>query len=119
MVIEKRFKAPYFKTAIQIFVYDDFDEAKVELPAFPDMADGYVQAFPCDNCVHIVIPHNKQWVVVHELEHAKNSIFKLIGHKSDVDNDEIDAYVIEWLWECAEKAIKKHRQTVENNRDRS
>lgn len=112
MITEGRFKAPYYKTSIQIFVFDDLEEAHKELPSFPGDADGYIQCFPDDNCIHIVIPPDRPSVVVHELEHAKNSIWRLIHHEPDIRNDEPDAYLIEWLWKCAEKTINRHNKKL-------
>ena len=68
-------------------------------------------------CCYIVFnPNNKYGnltygIIVHELVHAKNSLFKCIGYKPKLKNDEAEAYimtfltdtVINFIHECQER----------------
>ena len=60
---------------------------------------------------NIVDNGNNYSLVVHELEHVKNLIWKSKGYKPQADNDEPDAYLIGWLFEQVDKVIKKHLST--------
>lgn len=46
-------------------------------------------------------------VIVHECTHLKNKIFKHINHNLDIDNDEPEAYLIQYLYETINDKIKK------------
>lgn len=109
MITEKEFKVPIYKVELQIFVYDDIIDDSKEFPELKDCY-GFVKVFDEENCIHLVIPNNNMPVVIHELEHIKNSIWKLIQHTPNIEEDEPDAYLIEYLYECAEQAIEKHKK---------
>lgn len=47
-------------------------------------------------------------IVAHEAIHIKNIVFDQIAAKPDFDNDEYEAYFVEWVVETIEKVYKKH-----------
>lgn len=36
-------------------------------------------------------------LIAHEITHVKNYLFKYIGQELDTSNDEVEAYLMEWL----------------------
>lgn len=45
--------------------------------------------------------------ILHEATHVKNGICKFIEHKLEVDNDEVECYLMGWIGDKIEDAIKK------------
>lgn len=46
-------------------------------------------------------------IVVHEIVHIKNMLFGDIGLENDPDNDEAEAYFMEWLFKVVNKEFLK------------
>lgn len=40
-------------------------------------------------------------ILAHESVHGANMIFQLVGHELDTNNDEPQAYLVEWIFEKA------------------
>lgn len=93
-----------FKYRVKIVIYDDLEEAKKKYVELGDEYNGVTYGLNGLRSV-VVCPKEKLSDVVHELEHAKNNILADIGHKPDYRNDEIDAYIMGWLFEQVEKTI--------------
>ena len=47
-------------------------------------------------------------VVAHEAVHAVNNIFKSRGIKLDINNDELQAYLTEWVFEQVENYFEEY-----------
>lgn len=47
-------------------------------------------------------------IVAHEAIHIKNIVFGQISAKPDFENDEHEAYFVEWVVETIEKVFKKY-----------
>jgi hypothetical protein len=50
----------------------------------------------------------KASIATHESVHIKNLVFDQIAAKPDFENDEHEAYFVEWIVETIEKVYKKH-----------
>lgn len=46
-------------------------------------------------------------VLVHEAVHVKNMVFRELGYKPKTDNDEAEAYFVEWIFSEMESFLKK------------
>lgn len=112
MITEKSFIVPIYDFKVEIAVFDNLKEAQEKFPGF--ITEGtkactleYTNASKCK----LIVPSYKYASMVHELEHAKNLIWKAKGHKSQEDNDEVDAYLLEYLYDRVDKIIRKHLAT--------
>lgn len=54
-------------------------------------------------------------IVAHESIHIKNIVFEQVGAKHDFQNDEHEAYFVEFLVEEIEKVYKKYNQSKINS----
>lgn len=98
-----------FKYRVKIVIYDDLEEAKKKYVEMGDKYDGMTYGLNGLRSI-VVCPKEKLSCIVHELEHAKGNILADIGHKPDYRNDEIDAYIMGWLFEQVEKTIDIHNK---------
>lgn len=109
MITETNFEVPIFHFKVEVVVFDKLDEAKVKYSEFlSEGADACTVEYVNASKAKVIIPSNNYICVVHELEHIKNLIWKAKGYKPQENNDEVDAYLIEYLFERIDKIIKKH-----------
>lgn len=112
MITEKSFIVPIYDFKVEVAVFDSLNEAKKEFPEY--MNDG-IKACTLEwsNCskARVIIPSYNYSTIVHELEHVKNLIWKAKGYKAQESNDEVDAYLLEYLYDKVDKIVKKHLAT--------
>jgi len=46
-------------------------------------------------------------LIAHEVRHATNGVLNYIGQKLDAENDEVEAYLAQWVTKQVYKALKK------------
>lgn len=109
MLTEGRFKVPIYDFTIKVTVFDNMQEAREKYPHIIkyDMLGCTAEHIGCPEC-HIIIPHSFVDTIIHEVEHAKNLIWKFIGYSPQPGNDETDAYLIGFIYDKVDKIIKKH-----------
>lgn len=107
MLTEKIIIVPIYRYVLRIVVFDDFKE----------VCDKYSEVTYSDNKGTVIdygdksmicVPPDDIPTVVHECEHVKNSIWKRIGFIPTSENDEPDAYLIEYLYKEVMKVVNKH-----------
>lgn len=112
MLTEKSFIVPIYGFKVEVVVFDDLSEAQKKYPEF--MSEGTkactIEYFNCSK-VKVIVPSYKYSSMVHELEHAKNLIWKAKGYKPDESNDEVDAYLLGYLYDRVDRIIRKHLAT--------
>lgn len=110
MLTEKNIIVPIYRYALKIVVFDDFKEVKERFPEVEsDDSKGILYDYG-DKAMICVPPHDV-FTVVHECEHAKNAIWKRVGFIPTPENDEPDAYLIEYLYKEVMNIVKKHLAT--------
>ena len=112
MITEKSFIVDIYDFKVEVTVFDSLKEVQEKYPEY--MTNGtkactveYLNGSKCK----LIVPSYKYSSVVHELEHAKNLIWKAKGYKPQADNDEVDAYLLEYLYDKVDKIIRKHLAT--------
>lgn len=114
----KRLKVPIYNQVLHILICDDvekeiseirkvfpFDETDFNFAGFADYSSNGHYLFLL-NKVNIKSKHFEYGVIAHESFHITNFIFKRLGLKSDVNNDEAQAYLLTWIVEqiCKQNA---------------
>lgn len=107
MITKKLYRVPIYPNKLEIVIYDDVNEIQNYRPdrkgfiAFCDkFPDGFIRIGICSN--------SKISIVAHEAEHAKNAIWRHIGYSATEANDEVDAYLIEWIVSKTSTLLNKH-----------
>lgn len=105
MITKRVIKVPIYDYKVIIVVMDTWEEVH---KLYPELEECSACVLESDNHSTIIIPSNKLNSIVHECEHLKNCIWHYIGYTSTSDNDEVDAYLIEYLFSQVLKVINKH-----------
>ena len=110
MLTHKVIIVPIYRYALRIVVFDDFKEV---VETFPEVKHNDSKGTVIDygDKSMICVPPDDIPTVVHECEHVKNSIWKRIGFIPTPENDEPDAYLLEYLYKEVMKIVKKHLAT--------
>lgn len=109
MLTEGRFKVPIYDFTIKVTVFDNIQEAHEKYPHIVNssMLGCTAEHIGFPEC-HMIIPHSGVDTIIHEVEHAKNLIWKFIGYNPQSGNDETDAYLIGFIYKKVDTIIKKH-----------
>ena len=98
---------PIFRLKLKIVVVDDIEESLDIDPNIDTTADSCVM----DNnngTATIVIASNDMSVIAHECLHVKNAVWNRIGYSPNPVNDEVDAYLLDYIMAEVLKVIEKH-----------
>ncbi len=111
MITQKKIEIPIFKYKVTIIICDTLEEAEPRLPV-NDVDLGSSRAVTLSNKVLgasvVAVRADCQSSIVHESVHVKNNIWDYIGYRSQADNDEIDAYVVTYIYEKIMEVFRKH-----------
>lgn len=107
MITEKNIIIPIYRYAVKIVIASSVKEASEKFVDIKDnTAKGTVLEYE-DKCI-IVVPPDDISTIVHECEHMKNAVWDRIGYTPIVNNDEPDAYLLEYIFNEVMKVVKKH-----------
>ena len=107
MITKKNINIPIFRLKLKIVVVDDIEEALEIDPNVDTIADSCV----IDNnngTATIIIASNDMSVIAHECLHVKNAVWNRIGYSPNPLNDEVDAYLLDYIMTEVLKVVEKH-----------
>lgn len=107
MITKRKIKIPIFRVSLLIVVVDDMNEC-LQIDSKVDTASDSCVVDYNDGRVTIFVTGKDLSVVAHECLHVKNSIWYRIGYKPQADNDEVDAYLLDYIFNEVKKVIDKH-----------
>lgn len=106
MITKKRVTIPIFNYGLSIYIYDKWDEVK-EL--FGGGAEPWAITTRTGTGSSIVAVNSKHGSsIVHEAHHIKDAIWEFIGYTPQVGNDEVDAYLITYIYDKIVDVFYKH-----------
>ena len=108
MITEKSFIVRIYDFKVEVAVFDNLEEAHRKFSDFMDKGTKACTVEYPDSRVKVIVPSYRYAYMVHEIEHIKNIIWKVKGYKYQEDNDEVDAYLLEYLYDRIDKIIRKH-----------
>ena len=107
MITKKNINIPIFRLKLKIVVVDDIEEALGIEPNIDTEADSCVIDHN-NGTATIVIASNDMSVIAHECLHVKNAVWNRIGYSPNPVNDEVDAYLVQYLFNEVYKVVDKH-----------
>lgn len=107
MITKKNINIPIFRLKLKIVVVDDIKEALEINPNINTSADSCVIDYN-NGTAAIVIASNDMSVIAHECLHVKNAVWNRIGYSPQVLNDEVDAYLLDYIMAEVLKVVEKH-----------
>lgn len=108
MITQKKMLIPIFNYKLSIIIYDNWEEVKY-LDSYENRScppKGFTKWEYGTALVAIDAKHSN--AIVHEAEHVKNLIWEYIGYKPQSDNDEVDAYLLTYIYSKIIDVFYKH-----------
>ena len=107
MVTKKSINIPIFRLKLKIVVVDDIKEALEINPNIDSEADSCVIDHN-NGTATIIIASNDMSIIAHECLHVKNAVWSRIGYSPQALNDEVDAYLLDYIMTEVLKVVEKH-----------
>lgn len=105
MVTKKKLIIPIFNYSLHVLIFDDWEEVSHLFDGGPEpkaiTATDYGRSI-------VAINSKRGNSIIHEAEHVKNAIWKYIGYTPQRDNDEVDAYLITYIYSKITDIYYKH-----------
>ena len=107
MVTQKNMTIPIFDVGLKVYIFDKWSEVENVLGGRTG-PKGITLAFPDSGRITVAIDSNCPSTIVHESEHVKNYIWRFIGYRPMEDNDEVDAYLLKYIYNKIVDVFYKH-----------
>lgn len=107
---KRRLNIPIFNYKLVIVIYDKWEEVK-DMHKGSIEPNAFTRIFP-EGCSIVAVNSKEEASIVHEAEHVKNAIWEFIGYSPQVDNDEVDSYLLTYIYIKILEVFKKHDKVV-------
>lgn len=107
MLTQKRITIPIFEIGLRIYIFDQWSEVQ-DIVGDARKSKGVTFCSSEINPISVVIDSKYPSTIVHEAEHIKNFIWQCIGYTPQRDNDEVDAYLLKYLYSRVVDVYYKH-----------
>lgn len=109
MITKRKIKVPIYNFIVDFTIFDEWKEITEWCDNVEDEREGFILTdvyYP--NIIKMFTNSGYRSNIVHEIIHIKNQIFSIIGQKVDTDNDEVEAYLVEYLYKELVKVYEAH-----------
>ena len=106
MVLQRKMIIPIFDFKLTVLIYDNWDEIKHNFQP-TDVAPKGVTSYSYGACL-VAIRYDSESTIAHEAVHVKNAIWEYIGYTPQRDNDEVDAYLLTYIYEKIKQVFVKY-----------
>lgn len=111
MITKKTLTIPIFEVRLTIVIFDRWEEAeKYSSDGIP--CKGFTEASPAYNNIVVAIDSHYEYTIIHECEHIKNFVWMHIGYRPQSDNDEVDAYLLKYIYKRVIEVFRKHVNSI-------
>ena len=107
MITKKNINIPIFRLKLKIVVVDDIEEA-LEIDTNINTEVDSLVIDHNNGTATIVIASNDMSIIAHECLHVKNAVWNRIGYSPNPLNDEVDAYLLDYIMAEVLKVVEKH-----------
>lgn len=105
MITKKKTIIPIFDYRLDIIIYNNWDEVKLIFDEGPEPKAVTKSSYGRS----IVGVNSKEYdSIIHEAEHVKNKVWSFIGYRPMRDNDEVDAYLLTYIFKLIKEVFNKH-----------
>ena len=110
MVTTKRFNIPIFSYRLSVIIFDNWEDLTELIPRdiYDDSYDSRGITINFGGSGIICVRADCPSTLIHECEHSKNYIWQHIGYEPSARNDEVDAYLLTYLYEKVVEVFNKH-----------
>ena len=107
MITKKNINIPIFRLKLKIVVVDDIEEA-LEIDSNINTGADSLVIDHNNGTATVIIASNDMSIIAHECLHVKNAVWNRIGYSPNPVNDEVDAYLLDYIMTEVLKVVEKH-----------
>lgn len=108
MITQKKMIIPIFDYKLTVVIFDKWEELGRFLPKEEMEQEARAITINQYGASLVAINSKRESSIVHEAEHIKNNIWDFIGYRPQRDNDEVDAYLITYIYNKITDVFYKH-----------
>lgn len=112
MITKRNLIIPIFEYKLTVVIFDDWKELKEMLPSYDLGNEAKAITLYREGASLVAVNSKRGSSIVHEAEHVKNNIWSYIGYTPQRDNDEVDAYVITYIYNKIADVFYKHHGNI-------
>lgn len=105
MITKRKMNIPIFNYRLTVIIFDSWSEVE---HMFEGPEPKAITKFG-HGCAIVAVNSKRGSSIVHEAEHVKNLIWEFIGYTPQRDNDEVDAYLLTYIYEKITDVFYKHK----------
>lgn len=109
MVTQKKINIPIFDYKLTIVIFDKWEEVEHLFDGGPEPRAITKSQYGASL---VAVNSKRESSIIHEAEHVKNAIWEFIGYSPQVDNDEVDAYLLTYIYIKILEVFRKHDKVV-------
>lgn len=108
MITQKKMIVPIFDYKLTIVIFDKWEELDRFLPKEEMGQEARAITISQYGASLVAVNSKRGSSIVHEAEHIKNNIWNYIGYIPQRDNDEVDAYLLTYIYNKITDVFYKH-----------
>lgn len=108
MITSKNLTIPIFDYKLTVVIFDKWEELEPYLSKEQFAIKSRGITIEGDGAAWVAVGSKFGSTITHESVHIKNCIWKYIGYKPQVDNDEVDAYLVTYIYNKITDVYYKH-----------
>lgn len=108
MITQKKMIVPIFDYKLTIVIFDKWEELDRLLPKEEMEQEAKAITISQYGASLVAVNSKRGSSIVHEAEHIKNHIWNYIGYTPQRDNDEVDAYLLTYIYNKITDIFYKH-----------
>ena len=114
MITQRKITIPIFEFRLTIVIFDNWSELERFLT--PEEFEIESRAITVSNFSSALVAVNSKRgsSIVHEAGHIKNAIWRYIGYTPMRDNDEVDQYLVTYIYNKIVDVFYKHNNIKDN-----
>lgn len=108
MITSRRITIPIFDYKLTIVIFDEWEELGPYLTKEQMSIRSRGITIEGEGAAWVAVGSKYGSTVAHEAVHIKNCIWKHIGYRPQADNDEVDAYLVTYIYNKITDVYYKH-----------
>lgn len=114
MVTSRKIKVPIYEFTIYVNIFDKWEEVKKYHKSDPENErEGFLLLHDTDlTKLKLFVNVECPSCIVHEIVHIKNIIFDVIHHPTNINCDEPEAYLTQYLYKKIVDVYYKHKDNA-------
>lgn len=113
MITQRKTIIPIFNYKLTIVIFDRWEELEGSIPQDEMDTEANAITISAYGASLVAVNSRRGSSIVHEAEYIKNHIWQYIGYTPQRDNDEVDAYLLTYIYDKITQVFYKHKDNKE------